>query len=198
MNYDEKCQLLIIGDATVGKTSLLFSYAENKFSPTYLATVGIDFFTKDETINNKIIRVKIWDTAGQERYKSLTNAFFRNVQGIILVYDVTNIESFENLKYWIQSIKQNLGSDGDTIKKIIIGNKLDLDREIKQDVAEEFAKEYKIPYFEGSAKNNQGISESIKYLVNEVLKAQFAQNSKESLRVSKQSKESNSDSGCKC
>ena len=99
MNYDEKCQLLIIGDSTVGKTSILSRYTEGSFSPNYLATVGIDFFTKDEVFNGKIVRIKIWDTAGQERYKALTQGFFRNAHGILIVYDVTNAETFDNLKY---------------------------------------------------------------------------------------------------
>ena len=86
MNYDEKYQVLIIGDSTVGKTSILSRYTNGTFNPNYLATVGLDNFSKDEIIDNKTIRIKIWDTAGQERYKSLTQGFFRNAQGIILFH----------------------------------------------------------------------------------------------------------------
>jgi small GTP-binding protein len=162
MNYDEKCQLLIIGDSTVGKTSLLYRYTEDKFSTQHLATVGIDYFTKDEDFDNKLVRIKVWDTAGQERYKSLTSAFFRNAQGIILVYDVSNIETFENLKYWIQSIDLNLGEKND-IKKIIVGNKIDLEREVPKTEAENFAKQKNVAYYETSAKQNIGINESISF-----------------------------------
>ena len=141
MNYDIKCQLLIIGDSTVGKTSILSRYANGTFNSSYLATVGLDNFTKDELIDNKMVRIKIWDTAGQERYKSLTKGFFRNAQGIMIVYDVTNSETFENLKYWIQSIKTQMESEIDKIPVIIIGNKVDSEeREIKIEEAQLFSK----------------------------------------------------------
>lgn len=163
MNYDEKCQLLIIGDSTVGKTSLLYRFTDNKFSTQYLATVGIDFFTKDEEFDGKIVRIKIWDTAGQERYKSLTQGFFRNAHGIILAYDVTNQETFDNLKYWIQSIHTQMGDA--TTKLIIVGNKIDLPREVKKEEAQKFALESHFPYYETSAKTGEGINESIRTLV---------------------------------
>ena len=171
MNYDEKCQLLIIGDSTVGKTSILSRFTEGTFSPNYLATVGLDFFTKDEYFNNKIVRIKIWDTAGQERYKALTQGFFRNAHGILIVYDVTNSETFDNLKYWVQSIHTHLGEKGN-VKVIIIGNKIDLKREIKKEDAQKYAEENGYKYFETSALSGEGIEESIKYLVQQVLESQ--------------------------
>ena len=170
MNYDEKYQLLIIGDSTVGKTSILSRYTNGTFNPNYLATVGLDNFTKDETIDNKIIRIKIWDTAGQERYKSLTNSFFRNTQGIIIVYDVTNAETFENLKYWIQSIKNNMDSQIENIPIIIIGNKIDVEnREVQFYDAESFSKSYNYPYFETSAKTGENVEESVLFLVKKII-----------------------------
>ena len=197
MNYDEKCQLLIIGDSTVGKTSMLTRYVEDKFNSQFLATAGIDFFTKDEIFNNKKVRIKVWDTAGQERYKSLTNAFFRNAQGVILVYDVNKAETFENLKYWLQSINLNLGEKTE-IKKIIIGNKIDLQREVSKEEAESFAKENSVPYFESSAKMNKGISESVRFLAEEILRDKINPlKNKDSLRITIKQPEDHS-SGCKC
>ena len=146
MNYDQKCQLLIIGDSTVGKTSIITRFANGTFDSNYLATVGLDNFTKDEIIDNKTIRIKIWDTAGQERYKSLTKGFFRNAEGVMLVYDVTNSETYENLKYWMQSIKNNLGENMGEIPIIIIGNKIDCqEREVSVEEAENFWKEQGFP-----------------------------------------------------
>ena len=200
MNYDEKCQLLIIGDSTVGKTSMLYRYTEDKFSTQHLATVGIDFFTKDETLLGKNVRIKIWDTAGQERYKSLTAAFFRNAQGVILVYDVSNLETYENLKYWLQSINLNLGEKSD-IKKIIIGNKIDLTREVNKEEALNFAKENNVPYYETSAKENILISESIRDLVKDILKLKGLNdnpNSRESVKINRQSEISNKEKENKC
>ena len=187
MNYDEKCQLLIIGDSTVGKTSILSRFTEGTFSPNYLATVGLDFFTKDEYFNNKIVRIKIWDTAGQERYNALTQGFFRNAHGILIVYDVTNSETFDNLKYWVQSIHTHLGEKGN-VKVIIIGNKIDLKREIKKEDAQKYAEENGYKYFETSALSGEGIEESIKYLVQQVLESQAKNqeaNNNDKIRISK-------------
>ena len=170
MNYDLKCQLLIIGDSTVGKTSILSCFTNGTFNSNYLATVGLDNFTKDEIINNKTIRIKIWDTAGQERYKSLTKGFFRNAEGVMLVYDVTNSETYENLKFWLQSIKNNMTSDMDEIPIIIIGNKIDLkERELQFKEAEKFWKEQGYQYFETSAKTGENVEHTIKYLVEMVV-----------------------------
>ena len=181
MHYDKKCQLLIIGDATVGKTSILSRFSKNSFNSNYLATVGLDFFTKDEIFEGKIIRIKIWDTAGQERYKSLTKGFFRNAQGIIIVFDVTNLESFNSLKYWIQSIQNNIDLEKNNIPAIIIGNKIDLpEREVKKDDGEKFAKEQKYEYFETSAKSGEGVSESIRFLVKTLFEnANFCEKNKD-------------------
>ena len=170
MNYDQKCQLLIIGDSTVGKTSIITRFANGTFNSNYLATVGLDNFTKDEIIDNKTIRIKIWDTAGQERYKSLTKGFFRNAEGVMLVYDVTNSETYENLKYWMQSIKNNLGENMGEIPIIIIGNKIDCqEREVSVEEAENFWKEQGFPYFETSAKTGENIDKTIKFLVKQVI-----------------------------
>ena len=170
MNYDQKCQLLIIGDSTVGKTSILSRFANGTFNSNYLATVGLDNFTKDEIIDNKTIRIKMWDTAGQERYKSLTKSFFRNAQGVMLVYDVTNSETYDNLKFWMQSIKNNMSPDMGEIPIIIVGNKIDCeDREVNAKEAESFWKEQGYPYFETSAKTGENIDETIKFLVKRVI-----------------------------
>ena len=171
MNYDMKYQLLIIGDSTVGKTSILSRFTNGTFDSNYLATVGLDNFTKDEIIDNKTIRIKIWDTAGQERYRSLTKGFFRNADGIMLVYDVTNSDTYDNLKFWLQSIKNNMSGDMGEIPIIIIGNKIDCkdEREVNFQEAENFWKEQGYPYFETSAKTGENIEDTIKFLVKKVI-----------------------------
>ena len=201
MNYDEKCQLLIIGDSTVGKTSILSRYANGTFNSNYLATVGLDNFTKDESINDKIVRIKIWDTAGQERYKSLTRGFFRNAQGIMIVYDVTNYETYENLKYWIKSIKTQMGSDIDNIPVIIIGNKIDSEeREVKIDEAKLFSKEQNYPYFETSAKTGENIDDCIRFLVNEVInkKSDNKDRDDNNIKISNNDETNNDKKKCGC
>jgi len=173
MNFDKKCNLLIIGDATVGKTCILRRFAQDKFTSNYISTVGIDFFTKDVILDDKKIHIKIWDTAGQERYRSLTQGFFRKAEGIIIVYDITNEKSFNNLKFWIESIENNINSQSPKIPAIIVGNKIDiLERKVDKVSAENFAKDKNYKYFEVSAKSGINIDESIKYLIKNVLEEQ--------------------------
>ena len=200
MSIDGKCQLLIIGDSTVGKTSILCRYANGIFNANYLATIGLDNFTKDEIIDNKTIRIKIWDTAGQEKYQSLTKGFFRNAQGIMVVFDVTNSETYKDIKYWTQSIKAYMSSDIDKISVIIIGNKIDsIEREVKMGEAEVYCQELGYPYFETSAKTGENVDETIKYLVKQVIKKNSIfrnklNNSENSIRISKNKGEGN----CPC
>ena len=199
MNYDKKVQLLIIGDSTVGKTSILSRYTNGDFNPHYLATVGLDFFKKDEVYNGKTIRIKIWDTAGQERYKSLTQGYFRNAEGIMIVYDVSNLVSFENLKYWILSIKSHIDLDKGEIPAIIIGNKIDIfEREVKKEEAEAFAQEQGFKYFETSAKNGQGVNECIKFLVKTILRKMDDKEEEKEKKLIKINNENDSKKTDKC
>ena len=201
MNYDQKCQLLIIGDSTVGKTSILSRFANGIFNSNYLATVGLDSFTKDEIIDDKTVRIKIWDTAGQERYKSLTKGFFRNAEGVMLVYDVTNSETYENLKFWLQSIKNNTSPDMGEIPIILIGNKIDCeDREVKVEEAENFWKEQGYPYFETSAKTGENIDNTIKYLVKKVINIKDGKkdDGNENIKIEKKDINKNNEEAKKC
>jgi len=201
MNYDQKCQLLIIGDSTVGKTSILSRFANGIFNSNYLATVGLDSFTKDEIIDDKTVRIKIWDTAGQERYKSLTKGFFRNAEGVMLVYDVTNSETYENLKFWLQSIKNNTSPDMGEIPIILIGNKIDCeDREVKVEEAENFWKEQGYPYFETSAKTGENIDNTIKYLVKKVINIKEGKkdDENENIKIDKKDINKNNEEAKKC
>ena len=185
MNYDDKCQLLIIGNSTVGKTSILSRYASKIFNQNYLATVGLDFFTKDELIDNKIIRVKIWDTAGQERYKALTKCFFQKAQGVMIVFDVTNKKSFDDLRFWIKSLNDQLYEDIKLIPIIIIGNKTDVPKRIiSKEVAKEFSDKNEFQYFETSAKTGDGVDHAIRELVKKVMNNIGKKNGKDSVKLS--------------
>ena len=186
MNYDDKCQLLIIGNSIVGKTSILTKYTTKTYNENYLATVGLDFFTKDEIIDDKTIRIKIWDTAGQERYKAITKCFFQRAQGIIIVFDVTNKKSFEDLKIWIDSInsQSKLTEDLENMPIIIIGNKIDIPkRVIDKETALNFAKEQNLDYYETSAKTGEGIDSAIKDLVKKVMVYNRKKNGRDNLKL---------------
>ncbi len=193
MNYDDKCQLLIIGNSIVGKTSILTKYTLKTYNENYLATVGLDFFTKDETIDNKLIRVKIWDTAGQERYKAITKCFFQRAQGIMIVYDVTNKKSFDDLKFWVESInlQSKLTEDIENMPIILIGNKIDIpNRVISKDTALNYSKEHNFDYYETSAKTGEGVDTAIKDLVKKVMSFIDKKNTRDNLKLNQGDKKS--------
>ncbi len=167
LNYDEKMNVIIVGDSTVGKTSLIKLYFEGLTVGNYLATTGVEQYTKNIEIGNKLVRLRIWDTAGQERFQSLTRNYYKNAQGILLLFDVSNRESFVNVKRWIESINENRINE--KVKTIIIGNKVDLSREVSFEEAKKLANEHKILYYETSAKKNIGVDEAFKGIILQVL-----------------------------
>lgn len=169
MNNDKKCDIVIVGDGFVGKSALISKYTVNDFQAKYIVTVGIDYYEKEEEINNEKIKVRIWDTAGQERYQGLTKSFYKCGNGIILTYDVTNRESFNNLKKWIDSI-MNFKKENATI--IIVGNKIDLSRQVSKEDAVELARRNRYKYFETSAKTGKGVNECFLYLINKIINHQ--------------------------
>ncbi|XP_022238981.1 ras-related protein Rab-8B-like [Limulus polyphemus] len=104
--YDYLFKLLLIGDSGVGKTCILFRFSEDAFNATFISTIGIDFKIRTVELDGKKIKLQIWDTAGQERFRTITTAYYRGAMGIMLVYDVTNDKSFENIKNWIRNIEE--------------------------------------------------------------------------------------------
>lgn len=124
---------------------------------------------KYETPEGKSIDVKIWDTAGQERFKTITQSFYKRAQGVLIAFDVTNRESFENVKNWIDSLDQFANED---IQKVLIGNKIDLveKRKVSQAEAQQIADEHKIPYFETSAKLDKNVKEVMQFIMEKVYK----------------------------
>ena len=161
--------ILLVGDANVGKTSILLKYTENFFPNQYQATIGVEYKMKIIKLNNMNIKLQIWDTAGQERYKSIAKNFFHSANGVFLVFDITDKKSFENLNKWIEDVKENSPKD---CKYIIIGNKSDLSdqRTVSTFEIDNFVKEKKSSYFEVSAKNDEGLNEAFINLSKEIIK----------------------------
>lgn len=147
-------KILLIGDTSVGKTSLLMKYTENKFSDSHITTIGVECADKKIIIKGKNVTLQIWDTSGQERYKAITKNFYQNANGIIFVFDITNEKSFENLKDWLDDSNQY----AKVFKKIIVGNKIDLEdnRVINKERMERFEIQ-DIKCFEASAKNGTNV-----------------------------------------
>ena len=108
-DFDYTIKLLVVGDSSVGKTNFITMFIENKFNQTYMTTSGMDLKTSSIVVKNKKIRVQLWDTAGQEKYRAITKNLFLKVQGALVVYDITNDNSFTNLKTWVKSIKEECG-----------------------------------------------------------------------------------------
>ena len=168
-NYDEKIKIMLIGESKIGKTSLISRYCNNEFlGGVYLSTIGIDFQIKHLVLNKKNIRLQIWDTAGQERYRNIAKNYFQSSDGFVIVYDISNTESFEKLDYWIEQIKSN---SQEYTKMILFGNKCDIieDRKIKKEEGEEYAKNNNINFFEVSAKEGTNVNEAFESFVQDIL-----------------------------
>ena len=167
-DFDYTIKLLVVGDSTVGKTNFIRMFIENVFSQNYMTTSGIDLKTSSIEIKNKKIRVQLWDTAGQEKYRAITKNLFLKVQGTLVVYDITNEESFNNLKMWVKSIREECGKQ---MQMIIIGNKCDLNEErtVDKNKVMEYAKEEKLDYIETSSKTGENIHKAITLLCEKVL-----------------------------
>ena len=116
--YDYLFKILLIGDAAVGKSSILLRYADNIFNEAYMSTIGIDFRIKDFNMDNKLIKLQIWDTAGQERFKNLTSTYYKGAHGVIFVFDTTDPTSFESIDEWVNDVERHAGED---IEKVLLG-----------------------------------------------------------------------------
>ena len=165
--FDYLFKILIIGEVSVGKTCLLLRYADDSFTQNHLTTLGIDFKTKIITINNSLIKLQIWDTAGQEKFRTITKSYYKDANGIILTYDISNSDSLKNIQNWMKLIEQN-AEDG--VCKILVGNKCDLEnRAIKKEEGEKIAQDFGMKFFETSAKSDINVDEAFNYLVTIIL-----------------------------
>ncbi|KAF0045437.1 hypothetical protein F2P81_001966 [Scophthalmus maximus] len=166
--YDFLFKLLLIGDSGVGKTCLIIRFAEDNFNSTYISTIGIDFKVKTIEVDGKKVKLQVWDTAGQERFKTITTAYYRGAMGIILVYDITDDKSYENIQNWMKSIKENASAG---VSRMLLGNKCDIEakRKVSKETGEKLAKDHGIRFFETSAKSSINVEESFLSLARDIL-----------------------------
>ena len=159
--YDYLIKLLLLGDSSVGKSSLLLRYADNTFSDNFITTIGIDFKLKTLNVDGKLVRLQIWDAAGQERFRTITTAYYRGAQGILLVYDVTDQASFTHIQSWIDDIRSHSGRND--LNMMLIGNKCDLgtSKVVDSVQGKEFALKANLKFYETSAKENSAMVEDI-------------------------------------
>ncbi|KAL0055152.1 hypothetical protein WJX82_007852 [Trebouxia sp. C0006] len=168
-DYDYLIKLLLIGDSGVGKSCLLLRFSEDSFTSSFITTIGIDFKIKKIMLDNKWIKLQIWDTAGQERFRTITSAYYRGAMGILLVYDVTDDASFNNIRNWMRNIEQHAS---DNVNKVLVGNKCDMDeskRVVPYSKGQALADEFGIQFFETSAKSNLKVDEVFNSVAKDVM-----------------------------
>ena len=165
-------RLLMIGDSSVGKTSLVVRYDEDSFSTMFMTTIGVDYRDKLVTIDGQAIKLQIWDTAGQERFRTITSAYYRGADGIIMVYDVTSAESFDHVADWLTEVNR-YANEGTC--KLLVGNKSDMeDKAVTTETAKAYADSLGIPFLETSAKNATNVEEAFLTMAGELIRLREA------------------------
>ena len=165
---DAVYKILLLGDSEVGKSCFLMRYSDNVFVENYITTIGLDYKLKYVQLDTgETIKVQLWDTAGQDRYRTIAKNYYKGSHGILLLYDVTKLSSFENIREWIKDIKEEVYE-----KAIIflIGNKIDktTERKITTEQGTKLAEEYNLPFFEASAKSGENVDEIFKFLYKKI------------------------------
>eukprot|EP00568_Trieres_chinensis_P011753 CAMPEP_0183317604 /NCGR_PEP_ID=MMETSP0160_2-20130417/58402_1 /TAXON_ID=2839 ORGANISM="Odontella Sinensis, Strain Grunow 1884" /NCGR_SAMPLE_ID=MMETSP0160_2 /ASSEMBLY_ACC=CAM_ASM_000250 /LENGTH=191 /DNA_ID=CAMNT_0025483667 /DNA_START=166 /DNA_END=741 /DNA_ORIENTATION=- len=158
IDYEYLYKILLIGDASVGKSCLLLRYTDDTFSNKQTATIGVDFKIRTIDLDDKAIKLQLWDTAGQERFRTVVRSFYRGAHGVIVVYDVTDMESFNNVTRWFDEVARF----STHAVKILVGNKSDLqsERAVPTELGREVAKRYGIGFVETSALTSQNVEQA--------------------------------------
>ncbi|KAF5304117.1 hypothetical protein FQA39_LY01902 [Lamprigera yunnana] len=173
-------KVVLLGEGCVGKTSLLLRYVEDKFNANHISTHQASFLNKKLNIEGKRVNLAIWDTAGQEKFHALGPIYYRLSNGAVLVYDITDVDSFQRIKRWVKELKKMLGND---VCLVIVGNKTDLekDRNVSVEDAEEYAAKVGALHFHTSAKLNQCVEEMFLSLTQRMLERAAEQQQNSSL-----------------
>ena len=168
-DHETKLKVALVGDCGVGKSSLMLKFAEDIFLPHKDMSVGIDWRTKFLNINGRRVKLQIWDTAGQERFSSLVPLYSRNADGVLMIYDITRLSTFQNVEYWLERVGMPMEAE-----LVLIGNKLDMEenRIVTTGMGRSKAQDLTpgdVPFFETSAKNNINVDEIFRNIVSRLL-----------------------------
>ncbi|KAG8451231.1 hypothetical protein GDO86_003463 [Hymenochirus boettgeri] len=174
--WDFQFRILLLGDSGVGKTSILHWYIEGQVADTTAETVGVDFCCKEEEPEPGVkVRLQFWDTAGQERYRAVTRSYYRNAAGVILLFDLTNRQSFDNINEWHKEVTER--TQGKPLTFLLLGAKNDLteQRKVSREEAQRTADNLGAPYLETSARTGSNVSAALSLVCRELLKAARAE-----------------------
>ncbi|KQK08121.1 ras-related protein RABD1 isoform X1 [Brachypodium distachyon] len=174
IEYDYLFKLLLIGDSSVGKSCLLLRFADDAYVDTYISTIGVDFKIRTVELDGKSVKLQIWDTAGQERFRTITSSYYRGAHGIIIVYDVTDMESFNNVKQWLSEIDRYAS---DSVCKLLVGNKCDLvdSKVVDTEEAKALADSLGMTFLETSAKESINVEKAFLTMSSEIKKRMATQ-----------------------
>ena len=169
-DYEFIFKVLLLGNINVGKSALVIRFVDDIWNDNFVPINGVDFRLKKLEIDKKKIKMQIWDNQGQERFKTVLPSYYRGVHGILLVYDVTEKDSFNNLNFWLMEIEKNANKN---VLKVLIGNKIDLEdkRIISYNEGKEFADMHGLKFVETSVKKNKNVREAFEILGREIMAA---------------------------
>lgn len=174
--YDYIWKVVLVGDSGVGKTNLLSRFTKNEFNSESKSTIGVEFATRHIVIKGKTIRAQIWDTAGQERYRAITAVYYRGAVGALVVYDITKMQTFENLSKWLQELNEHADASASIM---VVGNKTDLRhlRAVTQEEGRSLAEKNKFSFIETSALDSSNVGEAFNNLLVDIFKTQVENSS---------------------
>lgn len=166
--YDYSFNTCLLGDSNVGKTSLMSRFVDDKFTEEFNKTIFTGIGVRTLNINNNTVKLRIWDHAGQERFRPITRSAFRNIPGVIIIYDATNENSFLNVDYWIQDLDRYTSYND---CKMLVGNKCDLEseRQVSYEDGEKKAKQHGMKFREATAKSSESVDTIFRELASQLL-----------------------------
>ena len=167
--YDYLFKILLIGDSGVGKSCLLLRFADETYTESFISNIGVDFKIKTVDLDGKVVKLQIWDTAGQERFRTITSSYYRGAHGIIVVYDITNSDTFVNVKQWLHEIDRYAAENVDIL---LVGNKSDATtkREVTFEQGAAFAEAAGYSFLETSAKASINVNEAFLKMASQIKK----------------------------